>query len=137
MARPSLGKSDPERLRATLLKFFKILARQIKTVGMIDAKSCHCACAHQLENKSVNGVKDLWQLDPNCGQIVHIKKATVINFLGGDPPKRQPIRLRVEQFIQRIKAARVARLPVDLRRAPFQLPVGLAALPRNGVPDAA
>jgi hypothetical protein len=62
----------------------------------------------------VNGVKDLWQLDPNCGQVVHIKKATVINFLCGDPPKRQPIRLRVEQLIQRIKAARVAGLPIDL-----------------------
>ena len=85
----------------------------------------------------MNGVKNLWQLDPNCGQVVHVKKATVINFLCSDPPKSQPVRLRIEQFIQRIKAARIAGFAVDLRPAPFQLPVGLAALPRNDVRDAA
>ena len=67
----------------------------------------------------MNGVEYLWQLHPNCRQVVHIKKATVINFLGGDPPKRQPIRLRVKQLIQRIKAARVAGLPVDLGQRLF------------------
>jgi len=82
-----LWQSNPECFAQTLLKLFKILARQIKTVGMIDAKSCHCFRAHQLKNESVNGVKHLWQLDPNCGQVIHIKKAAVINFLGGDPPK--------------------------------------------------
>ena len=62
---------------------------------MINAEPCNRAGAYELERKPVNGVKDLWQLDPNRGQVVDIKKAAVINFLGGDAPKRQPIRLRV------------------------------------------
>src|SRR5436305_219110 len=51
--------------------------------------------------------------------MVHIKKTTVIKFLCSDSPKRQPIRLRVEQLIQRIKAARVAGLPIDLNERLF------------------
>ena len=64
----------------------------------------------------MNGVKDLWQFDLDRGQFVYVKKATVINFLGGDPPERQPVGLRIEQFIQFVKATRVARFAVDLRQ---------------------
>ena len=64
----------------------------------------------------MNGVKDLWQLDPDRGQFVHVKKATVINFLGSDPPERQPVGLRIKQFIQRIEATRIARFAIDLRQ---------------------
>ena len=58
---------------------------------MIDPKSGDCACAHQFKNQAVNGVKDFWQLDADGGQIVYVKKATIIDFLGCDPPKRQTI----------------------------------------------
>ena len=87
----TLGQCDPKRFRATLLKFFEILARQIKAVRVIDADTCHRPSAHQIESEPVNGVKDLWQLDSNRCQIVHIKKATVVDFLSSNPPKRQPI----------------------------------------------
>src|SRR5215471_9859291 len=63
--------------------------------------------------------KDRWQLDPNCGQVVHIKKTAVINFLCGDSPKRQPVGLRVEQLIQRIKTEWVAGFAVDLDQRLF------------------
>src|SRR5437773_12470576 len=62
----------------------------------------------------VNGVEDFWQLHANGGQIVYVKKAAVVDFLGSDSPKGQTIRLCVEQFVQFVETARVARIPVDL-----------------------
>jgi hypothetical protein len=82
--------------------------------GVIDPESGDCACAHQLKNKAVNGVEDLWQFHADRGQIVYVEKAAVINFLSSDAPKRQTIRLCIEQFIELVKTARVARIPIDL-----------------------
>ena len=81
---------------------------------MIDADACHGACAYQLKNEPVNGVKNFGQLDPNRRQFIHVKKAAVIDFLGSDAPKGQTIRLCVQQFVELIETARVARIPVDL-----------------------
>ena len=81
---------------------------------MIDAKSGDRACAHQFKNQAVNGVEDFWQLDADGGQIVYVKKAAVIDFLGSDPPKSQTIRLCVQQFVQLVEAARVTALSVNL-----------------------
>ena len=53
---------------------------------MIDAKSGDRARAYQFKNQAMNGVEDFWQLDADGGQIVYVKKAAVIDFLGSDPP---------------------------------------------------
>ena len=67
----------------------------------------------------MNGVEHPGQLDPNCRQIIDVEKTAIIDFFCRDPPKRQPIRLRVQQRIQRIKAARIARISIDLRHCFF------------------
>ena len=50
----------PKRLRGTLLEFFEIITGQVETIGMVDAKACHRARAHQIQKKAVNGIKYLW-----------------------------------------------------------------------------
>src|SRR5438046_9498808 len=67
----------------------------------------------------MNSVEDLGKLNPDRRQIINIKKAAVINFLRGDPPKCDPVRLRIEQLIEGIEAARVARFAVDPRQCLF------------------
>src|SRR5439155_26089584 len=64
-------------------------------------------------------VKDLWQLEQNRREIVYIEKTAVIDLLSRNPPRREPIRLRVKQFIQRIEAARITRFSIDLRQRLF------------------
>src|SRR5206468_7999065 len=114
---PVFRRRDPKRFRATLLKFLEILSRQVKTIRMIDAKAADCASAHQIQKKPVNGIENLWQFDPNRSQLIYVEKTAVIDFFSRDAPKRESIRLRVEQFIQRIETARIARLSVDLRQS--------------------
>ena len=104
---------------------------------MIDPQSGDRACAHQFKKQAVSRVEDFWQLHPDRGQIVYVKKAAVIDFLGRDPPEGEPIRLGVQQFVERVEAARVARLAVDLCAELFRSPVAPAALPRNDAPAAA
>ncbi len=58
--------------------------------------------------------KNFRQFHSNRRQIVDIKKPAVINFFSRHPPKGQPVGLRVEQLIERVKAARVARFSIDL-----------------------
>ena len=67
----------------------------------------------------MNSVEYLGKLNPDRCQIINIKKAAVINFLRGDPPKCDPVRLRIEQLIEGIEAARVARFAVDPRQCLF------------------
>ena len=58
-------QADPKRLRATLLEFFEILSGQVKTIRMIDAQASDGTTADQIQKEPVNGVKNLWQFDPN------------------------------------------------------------------------
>ena len=81
---------------------------------MIDPEPGDCACAYQFKNQTMNRVEDFWQLHTDCGQIVYIKKAPVIDFLGSDTPKRKTIRLRVQQSVECVETAGVARISVDL-----------------------
>ena len=67
----------------------------------------------------MHGVEHLWQLDPNRRQLVYVEETAVIDFFRGDAPKRKAIRLRVEQLIQDVEAARVARFSIDLRQRLF------------------
>ena len=46
---PILRQGDRQRLRATLLKFFEVLAGQIETIWMIDAETGHSAGIYQLQ----------------------------------------------------------------------------------------
>ena len=82
---------------------------------MIDAQPGDRPGPNQLEQEPVRFLEDLRQLHPNRGQIVDIEKAAVIDLLRRHAPEREPIRLIVEQRVERIEAARIARRAVDFR----------------------
>ena len=86
---------------------------------MVDAETGHSTRAYQLKNQRVNGIENLWQFNPDRRQIVHVEKTAIINLFGCDSPIGQPVRLRVEQLIKGVEAARVARLPIDLSQCLF------------------
>ena len=81
---------------------------------MIDAQTGHCAGGDEFEKKLVGRIKNFRHFHANGREIVYVEKATVVDFLGSNPPVGQPIRLRVEQFIQFIETARVSGSPIDL-----------------------
>ena len=64
-------------------------------------------------------IEDLRQLHPNRRQIIDIKKSPIINFLGGDAPECESIRLRVQQLIERVETAWIAGLAINGRKRPF------------------
>ena len=64
-------------------------------------------------------IEDLRQLHPNRRQIIDIKKSPVINFLGGDAPECESIRLCVQQLIERVETARIAGLAINGRQRSF------------------
>src|SRR6266478_3701223 len=80
---------------------------------MINAETRYRASTHEIKNQPVNGVENLRQFYPDRRQIVHVKKAAIINFFGSDPPVSEPVGLCIEQFIKRVEAARISRLAVD------------------------
>src|SRR6266487_946339 len=92
---------------------------------MINAETRYRASTHEINNQPVNSVENLWQFYPDRRQIVHIEKAAIINFFGRDPPVSEPVRLRIEQFIERVEAACISRLAVDLGQCLFNCPLNL------------
>ena len=81
----------------------------------------------------MNGVEDLWQFNADRGQFIYIKKTPVVDFLRCDAPKRQSIRLGVQQFVQLVEAARIARIAVDLGQCFFDCLLHLRRLGRTAV----
>ena len=59
-------------------------------------------------------VEHFRQFHSDRRQIVHVEESAIINFLRRDPPERESIRLGVEQFVELVEAARIARATVDL-----------------------
>ena len=41
------------------------------------------------------------------GELVHVEEPPVVDFLGRDPPVREPIRLLVQQAIEAVEASRL------------------------------
>ena len=54
-------------------------------------------------------LENLRQLHPDRGEIVDVEEAPVIDFLRRHSPEREPISLVVQQRIERIETARIAR----------------------------
>src|SRR5260370_11838229 len=99
---------------------------------MIDAKAGDRAGTHQIQKKPMNSVKHLWQFDPNRCQIIYVEKTAVIDLFGFDTPKRQSIRFRNEQFIERVKTAGVTSFSAKLIPSLFHLFLDLCCLcPRS------
>src|SRR5438105_15312966 len=86
---------------------------------MIDAQSRYGADADKIDNQLVRRVENLRQFHPDRRQIVYVKEAAIINFLRGHAPKGEPVRLRIQKFIQFIEAAGIAWPTIDLSERLF------------------
>ena len=73
--------------------------------------------ADQFEEQTVRLVEDFRQFHPDRGEIVDVEEAPVIDFLRRDAPESEPIGLIVQQLVERVETARVARRAVDLLSA--------------------
>ena len=76
---------------------------------MIDAQAGDRAAADQLEKQPVRGVENFRQFHPDGGQIVDVEKSPVIDFLRRDAPESEAIGLIVQERVERVETARVAR----------------------------
>ena len=82
-------------------------------------------------------VENFRQFHPDRGQIVDVEETPVIDFLRRHPPESEPIGLIVQQRIERIEAARIARRAIDLRDGLLDRLPAPAALPGNAAPAGA
>ena len=62
---------------------------------MIDPKPGHGSTSNKVDHQLMRGIEHFRQFHSDRGQIVHVGEAAIVNFFGGDPPEREPIRLRV------------------------------------------
>ena len=81
--------------------------------------------ARSLSHQLVRRRKDARILHAQPDQIVDVEEAPVIDLLARHAPERQPVRLLLQQLVQRIEAPRISRqfhsadaAPERLARAP-------------------
>ena len=74
-------------------KSVEVFAWVKQAVHVIQAQAGHDSLANQLQNKRVRCLKDFAVFHPNCGQLVNVKEAAVIDFVQCGPPVREPISL--------------------------------------------
>ena len=75
---------------------------------MIDAQAGDGAALHQLEDEAVHLVEHRRVFHAQRRELVDVEEAPVVDLLRRDAPVREPVRLLVEQPIERIEAARLA-----------------------------
>ena len=50
----------------------------------------------ELEGEAMHGLEDRRVFHAQGGELVDVEEASIIDFLGGDTPVREPIRLLIE-----------------------------------------
>ena len=70
----------------------------------------------KLEQQLMGRFENLRQFHPDRREIVDVEEAAVIDFLRRHAPEGEPVRLLVQQLVERIEAARIAGRAVDLRQ---------------------
>src|SRR5438067_13158990 len=77
---PVRRQANSKRLRTTLLEFFEIFARQVQSIGMINAEPRQRPTAQQIEWQAMNRIENFWQFNANRRQIIHVEKAAIIDL---------------------------------------------------------
>ena len=85
---------------------------------MIDSQAVDLVRGGELEQVSVRGLEHGVVFHPQGGEIVDVEKAPIVDLVGSHPPVRNAIRLRLEQGVQRVEAARLAWRAVELLQRP-------------------
>src|SRR4051812_29407197 len=62
----------------------------------------------------MHSIEHAWVFYANRREVVHIKKAAVIDFVGSNTPVRESIPLLVEKFLELIETFRVTLLSINL-----------------------
>ncbi len=97
-----------------LLKAEEVRARIEQPVGVVDAQAVHLPPGEELEGERVGLLEDVEVLDTDGGEAVDVEEAPVVDLLPCHPPVRQPVRdVALEEAIQRVEAARIARVAVQ------------------------
>src|SRR5258708_30382677 len=91
----------------------------MQSINVIDANAGDGAIVHHLEEPLMDRRKDLWILDPNCGQLIHIEKSPIIDFLGSDSPVAKSIGLRAQQLVQVVERSRTAPYTTQVNHHAF------------------
>ena len=86
----------------------KVAERVEQTVGVVDANSRHQRFLYQFERDAMNDGEHFRALHPDCGQVVDVEKAAIVDFVGSDAPKAQAIGLVIQDFLQGVEAVRIA-----------------------------
>ena len=110
--REDLLDYDIQRLR---LQALQVRLRIVQAIDMIDAQAVDHAALDQLEGEPVRAVEHARLVHAQRREVVDVEEAPVVDLVDRYAPVRQSIRLRVEQRVESIEAARIARRAVEPR----------------------
>src|SRR5438067_7401853 len=82
---------------------------------MIYPDTGHRSCSDQFKEELMGRIEHFRQFHPDRREIVHVEETPIVDLLCGDAPESEPIGLIVEERVERVEAARVARCAIDLR----------------------
>ncbi len=78
---------------------------------MVNPEAIDLALPHEFEHQLVRGVEDGLVLDTEGGKIVDVEEASIVDLVCGDSPVREPIRLLLEELVQRVEAGGLPLVP--------------------------
>ena len=87
--------------------------RDVEAVGVVDAQAGGEPVAQEPEHEPVRLREHRRLLHADGGQPVDVEEAPVVDLVAGHAPEGQAVRLRVEEPLQEVEAARIAGRTVE------------------------
>src|SRR5690242_17967169 len=105
------------------LQPLEVLLRIPEAVRMIDAQSVDLARTDELEQKPLRILEYRQVFDAQPGEVVHVEKPPIVDLIGRNTPRRESIRLRLQQLVQVVERFVIAG---SSRKAAYHRLDGLA-----------
>ena len=114
VGRQDLLRHDMERPARELLEALEIRRGIEQAIRVVNPHARDSALIKESFQQDVSAVEDRGLLHAQSHELVDVDKAAVVDFVGRRAPVGQAIRLVLEQFVQPVKAGRIAGDAVDL-----------------------
>ena len=91
------------------------MSRVAQPIDVVNPQPANRPLTNQGQHEFVRSFENIGVFDTDCGQVIDVEEAAIVDFVSRDVPEAQPIRLGVQELLQTIEAMRLALDPVEVR----------------------
>lgn len=98
-----------QQFSGAFLNTLTVSGRIMEAVDVVDPQPLYLALRQEPEDQLVRRFEQRRHLHAQAGEVVDLEKASIVDFVGGDPPIRDAVVLRFQEAMKGGETAGIAR----------------------------